>query len=377
MSATIRAIGTAVPPRTLDQDGAMRLFQAQPGLGRLGERLVGAAFGASAVERRHTVVEDLHEDHRPGAFVGTDGVITSPSTGFRNDRYRELAIPLFVAAARDALAAADMTADQVTHVVTVSCTGFTQPGPDLAVAQQLGMRPGVFRHHIGFMGCYAAFPALRTAAAFCEADPDAVVLVVCAELCTLHVRASSDPDQIVANSVFADGAAAAVVVPDLPSARFADPEQSDLRPGLRIDAFATTVIPEGADDMAWNIGDEGFEMVLSTAVPRLIEQHVAEAVAPVLAAIEIGSAAEVPLWAVHPGGRAILDRVEEELALPTDAVTASRGVLREYGNMSSATVLFVLERILRNRPADGTRVVALAFGPGLTVESAALEVVRA
>jgi predicted naringenin-chalcone synthase len=376
VSATIRAIGTAVPPRTLDQDGAMRLFQAQPGLGRLGERIIGAAFGASAVEQRHTVVEDLHEDHRPGAFVDADGLILSPSTGFRNDRYRELAIPLFVAAAREALAAAEMSADQVTHVVTVSCTGFTQPGPDLAVAQQLGMRPGVFRHHIGFMGCYAAFPALRTAAAFCEADPDAVVLVVCAELCTLHVRASSDPDQIVANSVFADGAAAAVVVPDLPSARFADPDGSDAPVGLRIDAFATTVIQEGVADMAWNIGDEGFEMVLSTAVPRLIEQHVAEAVAPVLAAIEVSSAAEVPLWAVHPGGRAILDRVEEELALPADAVTASRDVLREAGNMSSATVLFVLDRILRAAPEDGTRVVALAFGPGLTVESAALEVVR-
>ncbi|MFZ7088251.1 type III polyketide synthase [Curtobacterium sp. RRHDQ10] len=376
MSATIRAIGTATPPRVIDQDGAMRLFRAQPGLGRLGERLVGAAFGASAVDQRHTVLDDLHDDHRPGAFVDADGTIHSPSTRFRNDRYRDLAIPLFVEAARQALTAADIDPDQVTHVVTVSCTGFTQPGPDLAVARQLGMRPGVFRHHIGFMGCYAAFPALRTAAAFCQADPDAVVLVVCAELCTLHVRSSSDPDQIVANSVFADGAAAAVVVPDLPSARFADEDQAPGPAGLRIDAFATTVIPEGEEDMAWNIGDEGFEMVLSTAVPRLIEQHVAEAVAPVLAAIEVRSAAEVPLWAVHPGGRAILDRVDEELTLPLGALDASRDVLRSFGNMSSATVLFVLERILREQPTAGTRVVALAFGPGLTVESAALEVVR-
>lgn len=376
MSATIRAIGTAVPPVTLRQEDAQALFAAQPGLGRLGERIVGAAFGASAVEERHTAVVDLHEAHRPGDFVDADGAIRSPSTGFRNDRYREYAIPLFVDAARDALAAADTAAEQVTHVVTVSCTGFTQPGPDLAIVTQLGMRPGVFRHHIGFMGCYAAFPALRAAAAFCEADPDAVVLVVCAELCTLHVRASDDPDQIVANSVFADGAAAAVVTSDLPSARFAADVNPDAAPVLRLDAFATAVIPEGADDMAWNIGDEGFEMVLSTAVPRLIEQHVAEAVAPVLAAAEC-SVSDVPLWAVHPGGRAILDRVEEELGLAPEALVASRDVLRRFGNMSSATVLFVLARMLRDRPEEGTRIVAIAFGPGLTVESAALEVVLA
>jgi predicted naringenin-chalcone synthase len=365
VSATIRAIGTAVPPLTIDQTEVSALFAAQPGLGRLGERIVGAAFGASAVDTRHTVVEDLAPGHRPGPFVDADGTICSPSTGFRNDRYRVDAIPLFVGAAADALDRADVDAAAVTHVVTVSCTGFTQPGPDLAVAQQLGMRPGVFRHHVGFMGCYAAFPALRMAAAFCEADPAAVVLVVCAELCTLHVRSSSDPDQIVANSVFADGAAAAVVTADGAGSG-----------GLRLDAFATTVIREGESDMAWNIGDEGFEMVLSTAVPKLIEQHVAEAVAPVLAAVDLG-ADDVPLWAVHPGGRAILDRVEEELALPPEAVASSREVLRTAGNMSSGTVLFVLEHMLRAEPADGTPVVALAFGPGLTVESAALTVVRA
>ncbi|PZE25298.1 MULTISPECIES: type III polyketide synthase [unclassified Curtobacterium] len=376
MPAIIRAVGTAVPPTTLDQRAVQGLFAAQPALSRLGQRIVGAAFGASAVDQRHTVLSELlHEG--ASDFVDEHGVIRSPSTRFRNDRYRETALPLFVAAAADALSKADIAADQVTHVVTVSCTGFTQPGPDLAVATELGMRPGVFRHHIGFMGCYAAFPALRTAAAFCAEDPDAVVLVVCAELCTLHIRASDDPDQIVANSVFGDGAAAAVVTPDLPDARFTAEPDPDAPLALRLDAFASSVIPEGAGDMAWNIGDEGFEMVLSSAVPHLIEQHVAEAVAPVLAAIECDDATSVPLWAVHPGGRAILDRVEDELQLPAMAIDASRRVLAEHGNMSSGTVLFVLDRILQDGAEPGSRVVALAFGPGLTVETAALEVVRA
>jgi predicted naringenin-chalcone synthase len=357
VSATIRAIGTAVPATTLQQDAVRDLFSAQPGLGRLGSRIVPAAFDASAVEHRHTVLAELDAIAPAGAFRDADGLLHSPSTGTRNDRYRELAPALYVESARDALQRAGVDAADVTHVVTVSCTGFTQPGPDLAIVTELGLRRTVFRHHIGFMGCCAAFPALRSAAAFAEADPTAVVLVVCAELCTLHVRASNDPDQIVANSVFGDGAAAAVVTAD--------------GPGLRLDAFATTVVPEGASEMAWNIGDEGFEMVLSTAVPKLVGATVAEAVGPLLD----GPAADVPVWAVHPGGRAILDRTQDALGLPDSAMVSSRAVLRDHGNMSSATVLFVLRHALDAGIEDGTPVVALAFGPGLTVESAALTAV--
>ncbi|OIH96701.1 type III polyketide synthase [Curtobacterium sp. MCBA15_001] len=357
MSATIRAIGTAVPSTTLTQVAVRDLFAAQPGLGRLGQRIVPAAFDASAVEHRHTVLPELDAARASGPFRDAEGTLHSLSTGTRNDRYRELAPPLFVGSARDALARSGTAPDAVTHLITVSCTGFTQPGPDLAVVQELGLRRTVFRHHIGFMGCCAAFPALRSAAAFVEADPDAVVLVVCAELCTLHVRASDDPDQIVANSVFGDGAAAAVVAAD--------------GPGLRLDAFATTVVPEGASEMAWNIGDEGFEMILSTAVPKLVGVTVAEAVGPLLD----GPAADVPVWAVHPGGRAILDRTQDALGLPDAAMTSSRAVLRDHGNMSSATVLFVLQDALEDGIADQAPVVALAFGPGLTVECARLTAV--
>jgi len=360
VSATIRAIGTAVPRTTLGQASVRDLFAAQPGLGRLASRLVPAAFNASEVEHRHSVLPELDSAAGPGTFRDADGVLTSPSTGTRNDRFRELAPPLFVGAARDALERAAVDPATVTHVVTVSCTGFTQPGPDLAIVEELGLPRNVFRQHVGFMGCFAAFPALRIADAFVGADPRAVVLVVCAELCTLHVRNSEDPDQIVANSVFGDGAAAAVVTAD--------------GPGLRLDAFTTMVLPEGASEMAWNIGDEGFEMVLSTQVPKLIGVHAAEAVAPLLDP-RGWTPDDVPVWAVHPGGRAILDRTQDALHLPDSALTASRAVLRDHGNMSSATVLFVLRAALEAGPADGTPVVALAFGPGLTVEAASLTVV--
>ncbi|MGN7190047.1 type III polyketide synthase [Curtobacterium sp. MCBA15_004] len=361
MTVTIRAIGTAVPQTTLDQAAVRDLFAGQPDLGRLGRRLVPAAFDVSAVEHRHTVIEELDATRPGGLFRQDGGDLVSPSTGTRNDRYRELAPALFVAAARDAVDRAGVDPAAVTHLVTVSCTGFTQPGPDIDVVDQLGLPAGVFRHHIGFMGCCAAFPALRIAAAFAEADPSAVVLVVCAELCTLHVRASDDPDQIVANSVFGDGAAAVVV--------------TEGGAGLRIDGFATATVPEGASEMAWNIGDEGFEMVLSTAVPKLVGVHVPAAVSTLLAEDEV--AADVPVWAVHPGGRAIVDRAQEALGLPDSAVASSRNVLRDHGNMSSATVLFVLRDALEQGVADGSALVAVAFGPGLTVESARMTVVGA
>ncbi|GGL72626.1 naringenin-chalcone synthase [Curtobacterium citreum] len=361
MTATIRAVGTAVPTTTLDQAAVRDLFAGQPDLGRLGRRLVPAAFDGSDVAHRHTVLEELDSARPGGTFRQDDGALVSPSTGTRNDRYRDLAPALFVAAARDAVERAGIEPARVTHLVTVSCTGFTQPGPDIDVVAQLGLPAGVFRHHIGFMGCCAAFPALRIAAAFTEADPDAVVLVVCAELCTLHVRASDDPDQIVANSVFGDGAAAVVVTQG--------------GPGLRIERFATATVPEGASEMAWNIGDEGFEMILSTAVPKLVGVHVPAAVQGLLGEGETPS--DVPVWAVHPGGRAIVDRAQESLGLPDAAVASSRNVLRDHGNMSSATVLFVLRDALEQGVPDGSSLVAVAFGPGLTVESARLTAVPA
>jgi predicted naringenin-chalcone synthase len=364
--ALIRSIGTAWPSLTVEQPAVRDLFLAQPGLNRLGTRLVGAAFDASAVEHRHTVVPSLVGGN-PDEFVDAAGLLGSPSTGYRNDRYRDHAPDLFVAAARNALERSGLGPEDVTHLVTVSCTGFTQPGPDVDIVHALGLRGSVFRHHIGFMGCAAAFPALRIAAAFCSSDAAAVVLVVCAELCTLHVRSSSDPDQIVSNSVFGDGAAAAVVTAEDSSAPVASGR------GLRIGAFSTSLVAEGAPDMAWNIGDEGFEMILSTRIPKLVQDNVSEAIEPVLRAMgrEPG---DIRTWAVHPGGRAILDRVEQTLSLPQDGLRASRETLRDHGNMSSATILFVLERILRDEPEAGEPVIALAFGPGLTVETAALEV---
>lgn len=357
---TVCAIGTAVPPARLAQDAARDLLARQPGLTRLGARLVGAAFDASAIDARHVVLDELVDPADSPFLDAASGDLRSPSTGVRNARYAERAPALALEAAHDALAQGGMEAREITHVVTASCTGFFAPGIDHLLVRDLGLPAQTPRLHVGFMGCYAAFPALRAADAICRADPDAVVLVVCVELCSLHLRSSNDPDTIVASSVFADGAAAALVT--------ARPQPR----ALRIVALASTIAPSTEEEMAWTIGDEGFEMVLSGAVPRLVGAHVVDAIAPLEHARSVASWQELAGWAVHPGGRSILDTVQRTLGIDDAGMAPSRRVLAERGNMSSATVLHVLAAQLRDRAA-GEQVCAMAFGPGLTMETALLE----
>jgi alkylresorcinol/alkylpyrone synthase len=246
MTVSIRSIECAVPETVLTQTDVRDLFAGQPGISRLGRRLISTVFDASAIDTRHTVLTEL----APAASGPGDPVfcdpdqrrILAPATGVRNDVYVEQSPALFVSAAEQALAAAaGIEASDVTHVVTASCTGFFAPGPDYAIVRELKLEPSTQRYHLGFMGCYAAFPALRAAQAFCLADPDAVVLVVCAELCTIHLRSSNDADTIVASSVFADGAAAAVV-----SAQPVEPGETV----LTLDAFESALTPVGEEAMA-------------------------------------------------------------------------------------------------------------------------------
>ncbi len=369
MKTFIHHIETALPPYAYRQDYARdRMVDWLPG--RRNRRLIHGIYDHSGIETRYSVLPDFAPGAESVLFKeDVNGRIVEPSTQARNRYFRERSRELLLQAGRQALErATGFGAEDITHVVTVSCTGFYNPGPDLDLVQGLGLAPSTERYNIGFMGCYAAFPALRMADQFCQARPDAAVLVVCLELCSLHLQLSEEPDSLLANALFADGAAAAIV-----SARPLHPGKA----GLSIESFVSALAPEGKGDMAWEIGDRGFEIRLSTYVPNIIASSIARIVDDMLAGTP-WHRRDIHRWAVHPGGRAILDRIEGELSLEPAQIEDSRAVLRQYGNMSSTTVLFVLRRMLEHPAEDGPfPVCAMAFGPGLTIETALLECVPA
>jgi len=362
MNPHILHIETLVPPYACGQDTVAERLAEWADNPRTA-RVIKQIFRRSGIVKRHSVIPDFGDFGDARLFSpGPTGRVEEPGTEERNRLYIAESEPLIEKAARRALRACGLGANEVTHVVTVSCTGFHNPGPDYTLVTALGMSPAVERYNLGFMGCYAAFPALRMARQFCLADPKAVVLVVCAELCTLHMQLHDDTDAILANALFADGVACAVV-----SGR----EPARDRPALELGPFHSALAPEGRKDMAWEIGDRGFNLVLSTYVPDVIGLNIAPVAAGLCERAGIFPEA-VDRWAVHPGGKAILDRIEQSLELRPEQLRESRRVLAEFGNMSSATVLFVLRNLLADEAVGAGRIGAMAFGPGLVIESAML-----
>jgi predicted naringenin-chalcone synthase len=365
MSLAILGIGTATPKRRIAQRDAAELATsfAEGETGH--DRVVAAIYRQTRIRSRGSVLLDdpgtqaySQTFFPPASLAEPDG----PSTKVRMDRYAAEAGPLAIAAAASALADAGIDVSEVTHLVTCSCTGFANPGVDLELIGRLGLSASVARTHVGFMGCHGAFNALRVAKAFVAARPESVPLVVCVELCSLHFQYGLRSDVIVANSIFADGAAA--LVGCHPSRR-----RETRGPTWLLEHQWSSVLPDSRDEMGWTIGDHGFEMNLSAAVPGTVGKHLPATVAAGLT--EAGLSLEaVDSWAVHPGGPRVLAAVEESLALAPEALAISREVLAEHGNMSSATILFILERLIR---ADAAApCVAMAFGPGLTAELALL-----
>lgn len=299
----------------------------------------------AAIGSRWSVLPRTAEGGSPIAPGGFYELGTMPGTATRMAVYAERApaLALSAIARLPALAA-------ITHIVVASCTGFTAPGIDQLIAGRLGLAPSVERISIGFMGCYAAITALKTARHIVRSEPGARVLVVTVELSTLHLQPATTIEPLLAMLQFGDGAAAAIVEAE--------------GPGLALEAPFAATLPDSGDLIRWAIGDTGFAMHLSGAVPGRIGTALADP--DLRAALTGGVDVEaIDQWAVHAGGRSILDAVETGLALAPTALAASRAVLAEYGNMSSSTLMFVLARLFEQRPARG---VALAFGPGLAAE---------
>ncbi len=367
MSIWIQHLETMTPEKVYSQEYASKKMQEWTDDERQ-RRMVRALYRKSAIDKRHSVISSF-DNNLPGDFfpLGSDGKRRELSTAERNKIYSRESQHLSVKLARQTINnCPGLEPSEVTHVITVSCTGFCNPGPDYHIVNELGLSHATQRYSLGFMGCYAAFPGLRMAKQFCEADPEAVVLVICLELCTLHLQIHGGEDSMLANSLFADGAAAAIV-----SARTPGEDQSCYQLG----EFHSSLIPSGKDAMAWTIGDLGFDIALSSYVPKIIGAKIRDAVQPLLVSGQL-ELQDISRWAVHPGGKAIVDKVAESLGLEEHQVAASRKILRQYGNMSSATVLFVLQDIMQQDGPLQEDVCAMAFGPGLTVEMGLLQVQR-
>lgn len=354
----LAGIGTANPPHRITSADAAEIAQQFACETPAQRRLFHTMYRRCGVETRHSVVLQRSDGALEArqSFFGPD----EPTTRDRMLRYEAEAGPLAVSAARGAFADAAIAPARVTHLVTVSCTGFYAPSFDAALIRELGLPRDVARTHVGFMGCHGMLNGLRVARGFVGADPAAVVLVCAVELCSLHHQYGWDSDKIVANALFADGAAAVVAMSG------AGPTRPD---AYRLVASGSTLIDDSDDAMSWRVGDHGFTMTLSPRVPDLIGRHLRPWIESWLACSGL-RLESVASWAVHPGGPRILAAVGETLDLAPSRLQVSQKVLAEFGNMSSPTILFILERLRR---ADADRpCVALAFGPGLAVEAALL-----
>lgn len=358
----LAGIGTAVPEYTIFQADAAEMASSLLATANKKKRVVAELYRRSGVDSRHFVLlksstQELPLD--PGPYQRQDSPTDrGPTTAARMEAYEANVLGLATPAAEKALEHADVSPDCITHLVTATCSGFSAPGYDLGLVANLPLSREVQRTQVGFMGCHGAMNALRVANAFVAADPQAVVLVSATELCSVHYQYGSDRQAIVSNALFADGSAAVV-------ARATPPHT--VRNPWSITAHGSVVLPDTVDLMSWRIGDHGFEMILSPRVPEAIQKHLAPWLDRWLGKQGL-QRSDIRSWAIHPGGSRILLKCADALGLTPTQIELSRGILREYGNMSSPTILFIVEELQRREAP--LPAAMLAFGPGLTIEAA-------
>jgi predicted naringenin-chalcone synthase len=391
----VLGIGSALPARSISQGKSLEFAKQMLFPSDLHGRAVDALYRKSAVDRRGSVLlegggaDEVAEGVSQSFFPPAESAAErGPTTRQRIQRFHEEALPLARRACVSALRDASVTPDQVTHLVVVTCTGFQSPGVDVGLIRELGLSPETERVQVGFMGCHGAINGLRVAHGLSGRDPAARVLVVCVELCSLHYQYGWETDHVVSNAIFADGAAALVIGGDRATAdarearRRGDTECADDAAGSdaaghggsgltqrAAELFATGSywIADSEQAMTWKIGDHGFEMTLSAEVPERIRAELPGYLESWLARHGLRWG-DIGGWAVHPGGPRILSAVQSSLGLTDDQLADSRQVLADHGNMSSPTMLFILERFARS-DRQGPWLM-LGFGPGLEVEVA-------
>ncbi|QVL34582.1 type III polyketide synthase [Telmatocola sphagniphila] len=364
MSFQLCGLGISGTPYPLSQEKASSLAQAINNRRPDTDGWIQDIYRHAGIQKRticvsEAVVRDIEQGTRetgsPFLLKGPED-FHGPSTAQRMKVYWEIAAPMSLAAAKEALSDARVEPEEITHLVLVTCTGFRSPGLDCWLIEQLKLNSDVARTQVGFMGCQGAFNGLRVAKAFTGSDPKAVVLMVAVEVCSVHYHYGREMRRLVGNALFADGAAA--LVGRSPAAGIGS--------NWELKTTGSCMLPDSEDAMSWSIGDYGFEMELSPKIPNMIAKYLTGWLESWLKSQHLNQA-DIRSWAIHPGGPKILNGICEVLGLGEDEIAVSREVLSQYGNMSSATVLFLLRlHRLRNAPRP---CLALGFGPGMFVES--------
>ena len=359
MPIQIHGWGTAHPPFFATQDQA-----AQAAAMLWAEALdrgnaVRALYRRTDVQTRYSSILNRQSDgelpDQSFYHPATGPEDRGPTTAARMQRYEACATALGTQACETALAESGLPRESITHLVTVSCSGFSAPGFDIGLIQALNLPRTVSRSHIGFMGCHGALNGLRVARAFAAQNPGSRVLVCCVELCSLHQQYTIEPQQVVANALFSDGAAAVVL------------SEGTTKTNWNLDDQYSELIPDTHSFMTWRIGDHGFEMTLSPETPGLFQSLINSSISTWLSLHNL-TVPEIQSWAIHPGGPRILTSAADGLGIDRRHLATSQSVLSKYGNMSSPTILFILNQLRQTK--DSRPCVALAFGPGLTLEAA-------
>jgi predicted naringenin-chalcone synthase len=363
MVVAITSIGTAVPDYKRHQLETVDLIADGVKLTAAERRLLKSIYKATGIQYRYSVLKDYSKNVGEFEFFPNDPDSPFPSTAERMAIYKDNALTLALRAIDNCLSHLAFDYALITHVITVSCTGMYAPGIDIEIIQKLNLHPSTKRTAINFMGCYGAFNAMKVADAICKADSSATVLIVCVELCTIHFQKKMTLDHMISNAIFADGAGAVLIQ--------ANPTVNKY---FSLSAFFCDLLPQASHAMAWHIADNGFDIVLSSYVPEAIESGI-EAFTKKLFNQQQLSLSDIDFFAIHPGGLKILEACETALSLQKAHNQYAYEVLQNYGNMSSATVLFVLKAIwdaISQRDHQKT-IFSCAFGPGLTLESMLLE----
>jgi predicted naringenin-chalcone synthase len=357
----IISIGTAVPKYGTSQ-GMILDFMNAAYNDDASSRKLKVLFNYSGIHSRYSVIPDFNNSIPEHVLF--NGHQSIPNVEDRSHVFKKQAVPLAIGAIESALKKIGTTTEDlgITHLITVSCTGLYAPGIDAEIIEKLDLPDDIFHTSFNFLGCNAAFPALKLGDMIARTDEKARVLIVCVELCTLHFQPKNNHDNLLSNTIFGDGAAAVIVVSDRDA-------KKKFQGGITLKGFYSLLLKKGKDLMGWNITPVNFEMILDAKVPEFIGNEVDEIVLKAERKLNIAPG-KIDQWAIHPGGKKILDTIKTQLKLKDEDLQYSYKVLREFGNMSSPTVLFVLNELMAADHKPNETIFSIGFGPGLSIETA-------